>query len=56
MRHTDGGQAVDRAPNLADVNRRLVRAERALMLRDGLKNRPWYKHLLYAPGSTLATA
>jgi N-acetylated-alpha-linked acidic dipeptidase len=38
------------AVNLAEVNRRLVRAERVLMLRDGLKGRPWYKHSLYAPG------
>jgi N-acetylated-alpha-linked acidic dipeptidase len=41
----DGG-----ASNLAEVNRRLLRAERVLMLRDGLKNRPWYRHSLYAPG------
>jgi len=47
----DGSQAAERAaPNLVDVNRRLMRAERVLMLRDGLKNRPWFKHSLYAPG------
>ena len=27
-----------------------MRAERVLMLREGLKNRPWFKHSLYAPG------
>jgi N-acetylated-alpha-linked acidic dipeptidase len=32
------------------VNDRLVQSERALLSADGLKNRPWYKHLLYAPG------
>jgi N-acetylated-alpha-linked acidic dipeptidase len=32
------------------VNERLVQAERALLATDGLKNRSWYKHLLYAPG------
>ena len=47
----DGSQASEPgAANLAEVNRRLLKAERALMLRDGLKNRPWYKHSLYAPG------
>ena len=47
----DGSQPSEPAvANLAEVNRRLLRAERVLMLRDGLKNRPWYKHSLYAPG------
>jgi N-acetylated-alpha-linked acidic dipeptidase len=32
------------------VNHRLMRAERVLMLREGLKNRPWFRHSLYAPG------
>jgi N-acetylated-alpha-linked acidic dipeptidase len=27
-----------------------LRAERVLMLREGLRNRPWYRHSLYAPG------
>ena len=35
---------------LQKVNERLVQAERALLATDGLKNRSWYKHLLYAPG------
>ena len=35
---------------LHKVNDQLVQAERALLASDGLKNRPWYKHLLYAPG------
>jgi N-acetylated-alpha-linked acidic dipeptidase len=38
------------AANLAEVNRRLLKSERVLLLQDGLKNRPWYKHSLYAPG------
>ena len=47
----DGGQASGPgAANLPEVNRRLLRAERVLLLKDGLKNRPWYKHSLYAPG------
>jgi len=33
-----------------DVNARLTQAERALTSTDGLRNRPWYVHMLYAPG------
>lgn len=32
------------------VNRLLIRAERQLADPDGLPRRPWYRHLLYAPG------
>ena len=32
------------------VNERLVQAERALTSTEGLKSRPWYIHMLYAPG------
>ena len=32
------------------VNDRLIQAERALTSTEGLKNRPWYEHMLYAPG------
>jgi N-acetylated-alpha-linked acidic dipeptidase len=32
------------------VNQRLLQAERALTSTEGLKNRPWYTHMLYAPG------
>ena len=54
----DGGDAVQGAARAGDggavdlsaLNHRLMRAERVLMLREGLKNRPWYKHSLYAPG------
>jgi N-acetylated-alpha-linked acidic dipeptidase len=47
----DGSQASEpNAANLSEVNHRLLRAERVLMLRDGLKNRPWFRHSLYAPG------
>ena len=27
-----------------------MQAERAMTSNDGLKGRPWYRHLLYAPG------
>jgi len=32
------------------ANERLIQAERALTSTEGLKNRPWYVHMLYAPG------
>lgn len=32
------------------VNTQLLQAERALTSPEGLKNRPWYVHMLYAPG------
>jgi len=42
---SDGRTAVAKG-----VNERLVQAERALTSTEGLKNRPWYVHMLYAPG------
>jgi N-acetylated-alpha-linked acidic dipeptidase len=35
---------------LRDANARLMAVERALTLDDGLPNRPWFKHQIYAPG------
>ncbi len=35
---------------LAEVNRILYRTERALTADTGLPGRPWYRHLIYAPG------
>jgi N-acetylated-alpha-linked acidic dipeptidase len=35
---------------LKALNERLIQAERALTSPQGLVNRPWYTHLLYAPG------
>jgi N-acetylated-alpha-linked acidic dipeptidase len=39
-----------RVTNAKSVNERLIQAERALTSAEGLKNRPWYVHMLYAPG------
>jgi N-acetylated-alpha-linked acidic dipeptidase len=39
-----------RAINAKSINERLIQAERALTSAEGLKNRPWYVHMLYAPG------
>jgi len=32
------------------VNARLIQAERQFIDESGLPRRPWYRHLLYAPG------
>ena len=38
------------AADTAKLNRGLVGAERALLLPQGLPNRPWFRHAIYAPG------
>ncbi len=38
------------AEKLGALNRELIESERRLTNADGLPRRPWYKHLLYAPG------
>ena len=38
------------AAKLAALNHELIESERKLTNADGLPRRPWYKHLLYAPG------
>jgi N-acetylated-alpha-linked acidic dipeptidase len=38
------------AEKLGALNRTLIESERRLTNEDGLPRRPWYKHLLYAPG------
>jgi N-acetylated-alpha-linked acidic dipeptidase len=35
---------------IADVNRRLMHAERSLIDPEGLPERPWFRHTIYAPG------
>ncbi len=34
----------------ARLNQALRQAERALLIPDGLPNRPWFRHAIYAPG------
>jgi N-acetylated-alpha-linked acidic dipeptidase len=48
-KRTGAGGAADVAA-LADLNAKLIRTERALTLPDGLPGRPWFRHLIYAPG------
>ena len=49
-----GGKILSRQRKLpqdpAKLNRALRDAERSLLLPDGLPNRPWYRHAIYAPG------
>ena len=45
----NGGAALASAA-LRDANAHLIAVERALTLDDGLPNRPWFKHQIYAPG------
>jgi N-acetylated-alpha-linked acidic dipeptidase len=35
---------------LAALNAKLIQSERQFLAADGLKGRPWFKHMLYAPG------
>ena len=38
------------APAAQRINRALMRQERALTTREGLPERPWFRHQVYAPG------
>jgi N-acetylated-alpha-linked acidic dipeptidase len=44
-----GGAALA-AASLSEVNRLLMESERKLITQNGLPNRKWYRHQLYAPG------
>jgi len=48
MQASLGDDAVE--VKLGALNRELIESERRLTNADGLPRRPWYKHLLYAPG------
>ncbi len=45
----NGGAPLDQA-SLENVNAKLLRSQRALTSPEGLPGRPWFKHLIYAPG------
>jgi N-acetylated-alpha-linked acidic dipeptidase len=38
------------AATLQELNHRLIESERRLTTEEGLLRRPWYKHMIYAPG------
>lgn len=42
--------ASDDLSRIAEINQRLYQLERRLMSESGLPLRPWFKHLIYAPG------
>jgi N-acetylated-alpha-linked acidic dipeptidase len=45
-----GDGAALASPAIASINTTLVQSERALTSPQGLPGRPWYQHLIYAPG------
>jgi N-acetylated-alpha-linked acidic dipeptidase len=45
-----GSKLAANGPVVREVNRRLMQSERQLLDDEGLPKRPWYRHLLYAPG------
>jgi N-acetylated-alpha-linked acidic dipeptidase len=47
----DAAAAKSEEDKLRDVNAILFRTERAMALPQGLPNRDWYKHRIYAPGT-----
>jgi N-acetylated-alpha-linked acidic dipeptidase len=48
MLAASGGGSTPQA--FAEINRRLIMAERDLIEPSGLPDRPWYRHVIYAPG------
>jgi N-acetylated-alpha-linked acidic dipeptidase len=55
-RHAEGALKSDASRNdsafatIRDINRRLMMAERDLIEPQGLPDRPWFRHVIYAPG------
>ena len=47
----DGGGTAWQSPDLKDINARLLLLERTFTTGEGLKERPWFKHQIYAPGA-----
>jgi N-acetylated-alpha-linked acidic dipeptidase len=45
-----GGDLKLEAASIQSLNAKLIQSERKLTSADGLPGRPWYKHLIYAPG------
>jgi len=50
MSHKQASLGDSQIESLRALNQRLMESERKLTNDDGLPRRPWYKHLLYAPG------
>jgi N-acetylated-alpha-linked acidic dipeptidase len=47
-------EAARSSGSAAEVNRRLIAAERAFLDPEGIPGRPWYRHQIYAPKFTYA--
>ena len=47
---SDSRRGSDPDDRFAEINRRLIMAERDLIEPAGLPDRPWYRHVVYAPG------
>ena len=47
----DNGGTAWQSTALQDINARLLQMERTFTLPQGLKQRPWFKHQIYAPGT-----
>jgi N-acetylated-alpha-linked acidic dipeptidase len=50
LSHKQAALSDEQAESLRALNQRLIESERKLTNDDGLPRRPWYKHLIYAPG------
>jgi N-acetylated-alpha-linked acidic dipeptidase len=48
--NANGGTALASA-SLQQLNQLLLRSERSFLSKDGLPERPWFKHQIYAPGA-----
>lgn len=46
----NGGADLDQVKHATELNELLYKSERRLTSGEGLPRRPWYQHLLYAPG------
>jgi N-acetylated-alpha-linked acidic dipeptidase len=45
-----GASSAAAGAQLREANAKLIAVERTLTLKDGLPNRPWFEHQIYAPG------
>ena len=50
LSHRQGDLDENQSASLQALNQQLMQSERKLTNDDGLPRRPWYKHMLYAPG------
>jgi N-acetylated-alpha-linked acidic dipeptidase len=50
-RLNESNGAVWDSPALREINAKLLLTERTFIVNQGLKERPWFKHQIYAPGA-----